>query len=301
MPGRKRVPSFQLPSGTTDERDGSYNIGTVGNIFYNTDTSNVEIHHTDPNNSLDWRDLVVNNKEQIDLSGEIVVKNSLRLPTGTTAQRNAHSNIGNIFYNTDTSNVEIYNEYPSNNAAWRNLVHTSIGTTITETILHTYTGSSTKNLNVVMSTSSQLSNYTLAVGDNALYLTLTSTGIWSIQASILVGTAGSDANSKKQIDQFMIGLGDNNEFPNLGGDGLSNRQSGGGVAYSGGAYNSNKNYRTITITYVNNTVNQDIYLFSFIHVRSTENSARQVTTTLSSQPESNFNFMKAIKIAVLPE
>ena len=43
MPGRNRVPSFQLASGTTNERDGSYNLTTLGSIFYNTDTSNVEI------------------------------------------------------------------------------------------------------------------------------------------------------------------------------------------------------------------------------------------------------------------
>ena len=42
MPGRQQIPSFQLPSGTTAERDGSYNLTTVGNIFYNTDTSNEE-------------------------------------------------------------------------------------------------------------------------------------------------------------------------------------------------------------------------------------------------------------------
>ena len=74
MPGRERVPSFQLPSGTTAERDNSYNLTTVGNIFYNTDISNVEIRHVDPSNSLDWRDLVVNNKEQIDLSGVVSTK-----------------------------------------------------------------------------------------------------------------------------------------------------------------------------------------------------------------------------------
>ena len=77
MPGRKRVPSFQLPSGTTDERDGSYSLTNVGNIFYNTDTSNVEIRHVDPNNSVDWRDLVVNNKEQIDISGKLVVEDDV--------------------------------------------------------------------------------------------------------------------------------------------------------------------------------------------------------------------------------
>ena len=43
MPGRHREPSFRLASGTTNERDNSYNISnTPGSIFYNTDTSNVE-------------------------------------------------------------------------------------------------------------------------------------------------------------------------------------------------------------------------------------------------------------------
>ena len=233
MPGRERVPSFQLASGTTAERDNSYNFTTEGSIFYNT----------------------------------------------------------------DTNNVEIYRPESSNDASWNHLVHTSIGTTITETIQQEPSGSSPRNLNVIMNTDPQLSN-TLAVGDNPLFLTLTSKGIWTIQASILVGTVGADTNSKKQIDQFMIGLGDNDDYPNLGGDGTSHREE--GVAWSGGAYNSNKNYRTITITYVNNTVGQKIYLFSFIHVRSNSSTAQQVTTTLSTQPESDFNFMKAIKIAVLP-
>ena len=122
MPGRDRVPSFQLASGTTVERDGSYNIGTVGNIFYNTDTSNVEIRHVDSSNSEDWRDLVVNNKGTIDLSGEVVVNNGLRLPKGTTTQRDAHVNIGNIFYNTNTSNVEVYNYVSQTNTSWKNII-----------------------------------------------------------------------------------------------------------------------------------------------------------------------------------
>jgi len=53
MPGRQQIPSFQIASGTTAERDGSYNLTTVGNIFYNTDTSNVEIRHVDPTN-ISW-------------------------------------------------------------------------------------------------------------------------------------------------------------------------------------------------------------------------------------------------------
>ena len=74
MPGRDQEPSFQLASGTTNERDNSYNISnTLGSIFYNTDTSNVEIRHEDPSNNVGWRDLVMNNKEQIDISGKLVV------------------------------------------------------------------------------------------------------------------------------------------------------------------------------------------------------------------------------------
>ena len=93
MPGRERVPSFQLPRGTTAERDGSYNLTTVGNIFYNTDTSNVEIRHVDPSNSLDWRDLVVNNKEQIDISGKLVVEDDVSF--------NAHMSVLDASFQND--------------------------------------------------------------------------------------------------------------------------------------------------------------------------------------------------------
>ena len=79
-PGRQQIPSFQLASGTTNERDNSYNISnTLGSIFYNTDTSNVEIRHEDPSNNVGWRDLVMNNKEQIDISGKLVVDGDVSL------------------------------------------------------------------------------------------------------------------------------------------------------------------------------------------------------------------------------
>ena len=75
MPGRNSVPSFKLASGTINQRDYSYNLNTVGigTIFYNTDTSNVEVYHQAGSNVLAWRDLVMNNKEQIDISGSLVV------------------------------------------------------------------------------------------------------------------------------------------------------------------------------------------------------------------------------------
>ena len=42
MPAKNRVPSIQIASGTANERDNSYNIPT-GSIFFNTDTSNIEL------------------------------------------------------------------------------------------------------------------------------------------------------------------------------------------------------------------------------------------------------------------
>ena len=77
MPGRQQIPSLQLASGTTDERDLSYNLTTIGSVFYNTDTSNVEVRHEDPSNNVGWRDLVMNNKEQIDISGNVDISGNL--------------------------------------------------------------------------------------------------------------------------------------------------------------------------------------------------------------------------------
>ena len=101
MPGRKREPSFQLASGTTNERDNSYNISnTLGSIFYNTDTSNVEIRHEDPSNNVGWRDLVMNNKEQIDISGKLVVDGDVSFNAHLSAVDASFQNnvdiIGNI-------------------------------------------------------------------------------------------------------------------------------------------------------------------------------------------------------------
>ena len=65
MPGRNRVPSFQLASGTTNERDNSYNISnTPGSIFYNTDTSNVEF------------------SDNVDISGNLGVSGNVVLAGG---------------------------------------------------------------------------------------------------------------------------------------------------------------------------------------------------------------------------
>ena len=66
MPGRQQIPSFQMARGSTNERDTQTEVGS---IFYNTDTSNVEVYHVDLSNNVGWRDLVMNNRVGMDLSG----------------------------------------------------------------------------------------------------------------------------------------------------------------------------------------------------------------------------------------
>ena len=44
-----------------------------GHLMYNTEHNYLEIYHSDSNNPTGWRDLVMNNKEQIDISGKLVV------------------------------------------------------------------------------------------------------------------------------------------------------------------------------------------------------------------------------------
>ena len=113
MPGRNRIPSFQLASGTTDERDGSYNLTTLttlGSIFYNTDTSNVEVYHEDPSNTVGWRDLVMNNKEQIDISGKLVVDGDVSFNAHLSAVDASFQN------NVDISGKLVVNDDVSFNA-----------------------------------------------------------------------------------------------------------------------------------------------------------------------------------------
>ena len=92
MPGRQQIPSFQIARGSTNERDTQTEVGS---IFYNTDTSNVEVRHVDPSNNVGWRDLVMNNKEQIDISGnlgvsgKLVVHDSVTFPDGTVQSTSA--------------------------------------------------------------------------------------------------------------------------------------------------------------------------------------------------------------------
>ena len=309
----------RISTNTTDIANNTVNIATAnGNITQNTTdiaTNTSAIATANSNISQNTTDIATANTNITANTNAIATAN-----TNITANTNAISTLDGEVVKTSgdqtISGVKTFNDVPicstqptsNNQLANKQYVDSqsggvddSIGTVLEEQVQqHTANSAEPRNLNVIMSVSSQLSSNTLDVGPDASYITLTSTGIWSIQASILVGTVGSDANSKKQIDQFMIGFGDNVNYANLGGDGLSNRQSGGGVAFSGGSYDSNKNYRNISILYVNETVNQRIYLFSFIHVRSTSNTAQQVTTTISTQPEANFNYIRAIKIAMLP-
>ena len=317
---------------TTDIANNTVNIATAnGNISQNTTdiaTNTSAIATANSNITQNTTDIATNTTA-IATANSNITQNTTDIASNTSAIATANTNItantnaintldGEVVKTSGDqtiSGVKTFNDVPicstqpTSDSQLANKqyvdsksgVDSTIGTIIEEQVQqHTANSPEPRNLNVVMSVSSQIAD-TLEVGNDASYITLTSTGIWSIQASFLVGSAGADNNSKKQIDQLMIGLGDNENYPNLGGDGTSNRIE--GVAFGGDRvnYNSNKNYRSITITYVCDEVGQKIYLFSFIHVRSTQNSAQIVTVSLSTQPESTFNFMRAIKIAMLPD
>ena len=73
MPARNRVPSFQIASGTANERDNSYNIPT-GSIFFNTDTSNIELSG---NVVVAGKISAPANTSNIELSGNVVINGNI--------------------------------------------------------------------------------------------------------------------------------------------------------------------------------------------------------------------------------
>ena len=86
-------------------------------------------------------------QNNVDISGKLVVDGGLQLPSGTTSQRDSNSNIGSIFYNTDTSNVEVYCDVSQNNTDWKNIIvnnrlimefyHTDDGDSLTQSLTTT--------------------------------------------------------------------------------------------------------------------------------------------------------------------
>ena len=72
MSGRQtNIPARRVSSGTTSERNAMSDI-SYGHIRYNTDEHYLEIYHSDANTGLGWRDLITNNKTNIDISGLLV-------------------------------------------------------------------------------------------------------------------------------------------------------------------------------------------------------------------------------------
>ena len=72
MSGRQtNIPARRISSGTTSEREAMTD-NSYGHIRYNTDEHYLEIYHSDANNPTGWRDVITNNKDEIDLSGLLV-------------------------------------------------------------------------------------------------------------------------------------------------------------------------------------------------------------------------------------
>ena len=97
QPGRStNIPTMKVVSGSQSKRNPN---PSFGDIRYNTDNNYIEIHHADNNNSTDWRELITNNKLQIDISGKLIVSGDLSVNGNIIAKDVSFNKIGE--YNTD--------------------------------------------------------------------------------------------------------------------------------------------------------------------------------------------------------
>ena len=85
------IPTMKVVSGSEAKRNPN---PSFGDIRYNTDNSYIEIHHADSNNSSAWRELITNNKSQIDISGKLIVSGDLSLNGNIIAQDVSFNKIG---------------------------------------------------------------------------------------------------------------------------------------------------------------------------------------------------------------
>ena len=90
------IPTMKVVSGSEAKRNPNQSFG---DIRYNTDNNYIEIHHADNNNSSAWRELITNNKSQIDISGKLMVSGDLSVNGNIIAQDASFNKIGE--YNTD--------------------------------------------------------------------------------------------------------------------------------------------------------------------------------------------------------
>ena len=70
-----------------------------GHLMYNTDHNYLEIYHSDSNNPTGWRDLIINNKEQIDISGNVTITGDASFTTiraDKILYSNMYTNVGDL-------------------------------------------------------------------------------------------------------------------------------------------------------------------------------------------------------------
>ena len=71
------IPAMRVSKGGDSDRPQVANDVSSGHLMYNTQHNYLEIYHSDSNNPTGWRDLIINNKEQIDISGTVRCDGSL--------------------------------------------------------------------------------------------------------------------------------------------------------------------------------------------------------------------------------
>jgi len=86
------IPAMRISKGGDSDRPQVSNDVSSGHLMYNTDHNYLEIYHSDSNNPTGWRDLIINNKEQIDISGTVRCDGSLVVLNDFSLIGHAHLN-----------------------------------------------------------------------------------------------------------------------------------------------------------------------------------------------------------------
>lgn len=106
------APMYKIVKGYTNNRlytDPSYN--EVGNLFYNVEENNLQVVSIDASNNVNWTNFIINNKERIDISGNISLIGDIKIPNDKDIMINDIS----LTLNSSDDRIKSYEE-PLNNS-----------------------------------------------------------------------------------------------------------------------------------------------------------------------------------------
>ena len=138
------IPAIQVSTGSSDQLNNVSIDASFGFIRYDTTNHNLEVYEENG-----WKDIVINDKPAIDISGKLVVDGdvsiastgALTIPVGETIERPTAAAIGMVRFNSTLDMLEFYN---GSLLGWRRISTGAMATggTVTEVgpyRIHTFT------------------------------------------------------------------------------------------------------------------------------------------------------------------